>query len=764
MGSINHRRSRVVAMGAFLALGAACVPAQAAISPAPKEPGPPSTAVSRPATLPAGASEMWQTNESVWSLAVSGDVLYAGGDFTGLRAPDAAQGTPGPAAGRLAAFNKNTGAPIAGFTHNLTDRVSALAVSKDGKTLYAGGLFSFADGVKRTKLAAFDLTQPGAPLKTTFNPVIAGGAVRAITVNNNGDVYIGGNFTTVNGASRANVAKLSASGATGRWNPIVDGPVNALALTGDHVWIGGNFDRINGAYRRAIGHVDEYSKFGKTTYANAAVIPASVVVSPTRTVRSDVKGLTIAGSNVYVAAEGTGTFDGTAALNATSGNQVWRNDCYGATQALAVIGGVVYDGSHAHDCTAAGAFGQQGANDWRGWHHLMALRADNGGVLDWFPDTNPGPRPNRAAAINELGPRALVTDGTNLYVGGQFSQVNGQLQQGVTRFTPSPATWASPAPVTNAVVNRTGTGRAVLRFSGTTDKDSGILTYKVYRNGTLVQTFSNIWAHEWQAPLLTYRDTAAGTNPSYRIDAIDEGGRTSSSTGFTPTTTSTSYLNAVKADGPAKYWRLDETTGTQARDNSGRASVGTYSGSLNLNVDGAIPSNKGIHLGSTGMVTSAFGGGPAANTYTVETWIRTTTKTGGRVWGMGNRQATTSSSQDRLMYMANSGQLLFGIWNGGPKVVKSDRSYNDGYWHHVVATQDGTNGLRLFVDGELVGSDAAAKVGASYGGWWRLGADNALTGWPYQPTSRGFNGDVDEFAIYTNSLAGATTRPHVSAE
>src|SRR4051812_5602989 len=361
MAPTTHRRTRrVIAAGAFVVVGAICLPAQAAISPASPEPGPPSI-TSRPATLPAGTSSMYQTNDAVWSLALVDNTLFAGGDFTNLRAPGAAQGTELGGTEkrvRLAAFDKNTGVPIPGFSHSLDARVTSIAVSPDKSTLYVRGLFSVVDGKAHSKIAAFDLTQAGTPVKD-WAPNVASGQVRALAVDGNNFVYVGGQFSSIGGQSRSNVAKIAgATGVVQSWNAVVDGPVNALGLYPGHVWMGGNFNAVNGAPRRALAHVDTGSANGKTTFSNAAVIPAS-----TSTTRSDVKTIVVNGSTVYIGAEGTGggVYDGTAALNATSGAQVWRNACLGATQTLAVIGGVVYDGSHAHDCSAVGAFGQQGA-------------------------------------------------------------------------------------------------------------------------------------------------------------------------------------------------------------------------------------------------------------------------------------------------------------------------------------------------------------------------------------------------------------------
>src|SRR5690606_34624558 len=111
---------------------------------------------------------------------------------------------------------------------------------------------------------------------------------------------------------------------------------------------------------------------------------------------------------------------------------------------------------------------------------------------------------------------------------------------------------------------------------------------------------------------------------------------------------------------------------------------------------------------------------------------------------------STSGSYDRHLYMQNNGRLTFGVYPGGVRTVSSTASYNDGDWHHVVASLD-ADGMQLFVDGVLVAQDPSVTDAQSYNGYWRVGGDN-LGGWPDGPRSFEFNGSVDEFAVYPSAL------------
>src|SRR5699024_954332 len=134
-----------------------------------------------------------------------------------------------------------------------------------------------------------------------------------------------------------------------------------------------------------------------------------------------------AGGVFYVANEGTGggVFDGRFAVDWNTGEQVWRDSCLGATQALLTHQGTLYSASHAHDCTANNGFPDGKRN------YFLAQSTATAELYGWYPTANDG--------IGEgIGPRALTvatgaTTGEQfLWFGGEFTRINGQPQQGLT--------------------------------------------------------------------------------------------------------------------------------------------------------------------------------------------------------------------------------------------------------------------------------------------------------------------------------------------
>lgn len=132
--------------------------------------------------------------------------------------------------------------------------------------------------------------------------------------------------------------------------------------------------------------------------------------------------------------------------------------------------------------------------------------------------------------------------------------------------------------------------------------------------------------------------------------------------------------------------------------------------------------------------------------------------------GFENSRDARSSVADRQLAMAPNGTLVYGAWDAPTvKTIESPRSYNDGRWHHavLVANNQGSHQVTtLYVDGAPVASDSTSRTGY-YAGWWRIGA-GTLTG-PGTSVAAGFDGQVDNAAVYLSPLSWARVSAHYAA-
>lgn len=205
---------------------------------------------------------------------------------------------------------------------------------------------------------------------------------------------------------------------------------------------------------------------------------------------------------------------------------------------------------------------------------------------------------------------------------------------------------------------------------------------------------------------------------------------------------------SVLPTGVYSAWPLDTGTGVQLYDVTSTSNRAIAQGSTSW-VAGKIGQALSLD-GTSGYVsTSASSSNP--NPFTLELWFKTTTSSGGLIMGFGNTTTGASATNDRNLYMTNGGQLIFGVNPGTNKTISSASSYNNGSWHHVVASL-GPAGMVLLVDGARIATDGTTTTAGSYSGYWRLGFQN-LTGWASAPTSNFFNGVLDEVHIYSRQLS-----------
>jgi hypothetical protein len=380
----------------------------------------PGPATALEGTVQSTVSPMGQTNGQVDALAYADGAVYAAGSFTSVRPSGNAAGVGEHPRQGLAAFNSSTGA-ILSFNHTFNGAVKTIAVSPTGSRIYVGGAFTTVDGQARTRLAAFE-TATGA-LAANWRPSAAS-TVNALGVGPDGSVYLGGSFGTINSTSRLRLGAVRGdTGVLLPWNASAGAATYSIAVAGGKVFVGGTFESLNGDTTiRAVGTLDA------VTGATVPFPAGSVMPARTPACYSVIRDIVVSGGIAYFGAEGTGggCMDGTFAANVSDGSLKWVNHCLGATQAVEVVGGWLYKGSHAHDCRSQvpddpDGFPQVEKGQGR---HLLVQSLGTGHLGPWYPNTSGDP----------LGPRAMATDGTQLFVAGDFLSVNNRAQQGVARF------------------------------------------------------------------------------------------------------------------------------------------------------------------------------------------------------------------------------------------------------------------------------------------------------------------------------------------
>jgi hypothetical protein len=189
-----------------------------------------------------------------------GSRVIVGGDFTAVR--QTANG-PDIARSHIFAFNASTGAIDTGFKPNLDRSVLALEASPDGN-VFVGGNFTTVNGASVSRLVKLDVTNGQRISSFTAT---ADGRVRALVMRGN-TLYVAGAFGRLSGATRGNLGAVNAT--TGAIDSNLNLPFTEGFTAGTSPWVYtidvspdgrkliaiGNFRRIGGVERVQAGVID----------------------------------------------------------------------------------------------------------------------------------------------------------------------------------------------------------------------------------------------------------------------------------------------------------------------------------------------------------------------------------------------------------------------------------------------------------------------------------------------------------------------------
>ncbi|HEY7723629.1 MAG TPA: hypothetical protein VIB11_17475 [Pedococcus sp.] len=354
----------------------------------------------------AGAVSAWnpKTNGVVNAIAVTPNGIAVGGSFTTVN---------DVAAQNLAMVDATTGALVPGWKSSPNLPVRALAAS--GSSLFVGGDFTSLNGQSRSRLAR--VSAATGATETAFAGT-AGGTVRALAVNaSTGTLYAGGDFTSANGgagsASRSRLAAYATTtGALSTFAPAANGSVQALALDGaGQVYAGGLFTSIGSTSRERLAQLSPSGAVGALDGAlNGCHIRHDKKYAhglPPCT--PEVSALSVSGTTLYVGgrfgASGATERHDAAAFSTTTGALTAWNPVAG-DRPLAVAGtasGVFLGG----EFTSVGGLVRRG---------LAALDATTGAGVPEF----------RADANEYVETMVGSSDGTRLFVGGNFTAIQGK--------------------------------------------------------------------------------------------------------------------------------------------------------------------------------------------------------------------------------------------------------------------------------------------------------------------------------------------------
>jgi hypothetical protein len=187
---------------------------------------------------------------------------------------------------------------------------------------------------------------------------------------------------------------------------------------------------------------------------------------------------------------------------------------------------------------------------------------------------------------------------------------------------------------------------------------------------------------------------------------------------------------------------------------SGNNRAGAYTGTFAPSPSKACNRDTGGSVALSGTTTLISTPTQVVNpaVFTELIWFKTSTG-GGRLIGFGNSQTGTSTNYDRHLYLSNTGQVIFGVYNNAVFTAISPATYLDGNWHQAAATLSGA-GMTLYLDGVPVATNTNT-VAQNYSGYWRVGFDS-LSGWgATQPSRFYFTGNLAWAAIYTTALTAA---------
>ncbi|MDP8967616.1 MAG: metallophosphoesterase, partial [Actinomycetota bacterium] len=208
------------------------------------------------------------------------------------------------------------------------------------------------------------------------------------------------------------------------------------------------------------------------------------------------------------------------------------------------------------------------------------------------------------------------------------------------------------------------------------------------------------------------------------------------------------YRERVMSDEPAGYWRLGETDGRRAADETG-TQAGRYIGGVVLRraraADGDFDTAAAFDGENDTVRIPHSPEQSSSEAMSLEGWLHPVR--------LPSDSATVIGKEDQyVIRLTATGAIVFGLWkNGLRELSTADGVIAPRAWSHVVATFDATT-MTIYVNGRVRATRALAAPAEVSSEDIHLGSTNGSSHW--------FEGGLDEVAVYTRALPARRVRAH----
>lgn len=379
--------------------------------------------------------------------------------------------------------------------------------------------------------------------------------------------------------------------------------------------------------------------------------------------------------------------------------------------------------------------------------YFLMTNAD--GSMSWSqastgPSVTSVDYPGDDLAADPAGNQSVVLTGTGFASSGMTVSIGGTTAPSVAHDSNTQLTITTPAKaagdydivVTNTVTGASGTFVNGISYNGVPTWTTASGSLGTFESETTISTIT-LAATEPDGGTITFNITNGALPSGLSLTGANIDGTT---TAESSTTLYSFTIEAIDDENQATPRNFSITVNSAEIVPSQNFTINTYEGTGSTqSIEGKIGTAAEFNGSSSKIVTTLNPNG--FSQITLSCWINTTSS------GTNDHIISSNDGTNWCFLSMASGIITFGASNGGSGIFSATHTgaINDGNWHHICASYNGTTAT-LYIDGTgytPVSATASLSVNVAFG----IGYRNTAS-----PSGTYYDGKIDQVRIFNRGL------------